>query len=158
MNVFVVGRIQETDDNTDFVVFGTFLDKEDAKQFIFAHSALVMGADSAPIGLWKFNTERELMRTYNSDDLAKYYNKQVAERSVRMATGIHSGVDNADDGALKAINYTGNHKVKVLKQLANQVASYEKAIATLSSRPDLQASLQKQLDALNDAIEAIKLA
>lgn len=165
--VFIVGRVGTHGDHEDkqFLTLGTFSDKEDAKQFVFANSALVMGAGATPIGLWKMNLTKDLMRTYNSDDLAKYYNKQVALNAKRIADAPALGGNSAesegegtDEELLKAFSYTSEQKTKVLKQLDNQIASYNTAIKQLAGRPELQASLQKQLDALKTAQASIRNA
>lgn len=129
MNVFLV----TTKESDKFVTLGTFDSKEAAKKFINSHA---YKSKEAPLELYKMDAKQNLLYSFTEKDLESHIESSLLDR----------------DDDLLSFNYTKDQKAKVVKQISNQIKSYESAIKQLSDKPTLVASLQRQLNELQELL------
>ena len=180
MHVFIVGtKLPEgvesaasvgNDTSRKFLHLGTFDTKESAKAFIEANAGHVMGDGAAPLTLYKVALDEAKVYSFTRKDLEGAYRQQQSQQAARLAktAEAHAGdvklskdvneddVTEFEGELLEAFNYTKEQRARAVKQMENQVKSFQTAINQLSGHPDLQKSLQTQLDALNDALKTLK--
>lgn len=140
---------------TTFIVLGTFDSKSNAKAFIEANAIRVMGTDAPPLTLYKINLGKALLYRFRKSDLKKPH-RTAALQSQNHSVSPLAG--RFEDAHVATFHYTKEQRGKVATQLQHQISSFETAMKQLNDKPELRASLGKQLDVLTEMLRDLEKA